>query len=131
LQRTGYRSFWDVAFSIVEQISRRLRRLFQVLSEAGDGGRLLPTSAKDLGKQLAWAVTLIRGRYIVEFPRPVTTVGRPHSPEITISRRDAFIRAAGAEFPTNDPAILNDPTTVPPDLSRSPELGNRKILTPH
>src|SRR5258705_2696251 len=38
LQRTGYRSFWDVAFSIVEQISRRLRRLFQVLSESGDGG---------------------------------------------------------------------------------------------
>src|SRR5260370_28111538 len=39
LQRTGYRSFRDVAFSIVEQISRRLRRLFQVLSEAGDEGQ--------------------------------------------------------------------------------------------
>jgi hypothetical protein len=39
------------------------------------GGILLPTPAQDLGKQLAWAVTLIRGRYIVEFPRPVTTVG--------------------------------------------------------
>jgi hypothetical protein len=39
LQRTGYRSFWDVAFSIVEQISRRLRPLFQVLSESGDGAQ--------------------------------------------------------------------------------------------
>jgi len=95
------------------------------------GGMLLATSAKDLGKQLAWAVTLVRGRYIVEFPRPVTTVGGRRSLEITISKLDAFIRAAGAEVPTDDPAILNDPTTIRPDLSRTPELGNRKILTPN
>ena len=95
------------------------------------GGIVLTTSANDLGRQLAWAVTLIRGRYIVEFPRPVTTVGGPHILEITISSRDAFIRPAGAAFPTDDPAILNDPTTVPPDLSRTPELGNRKVLTPN
>jgi hypothetical protein len=95
------------------------------------GGMLLPTPAKDLGKQLAWAVTLIRGRYIVEFPRPVTTVGGHYSMDITISRRQALIRPTGAGVPTDDPAILNDPTTVPPDLSRTPQLGNRKILTPH
>jgi hypothetical protein len=95
------------------------------------GGILLPTSAKDLGKQLAWAVTLIRARYIVEFPHPVTLVGGRYSLDITISRREAFIRPAGAEFPIDDPATLNDPTTVPPDLSRTPELGNRKILSPH
>ena len=94
------------------------------------GGILLPTSAKDLGKQLAWAVTLIRGRYIVEFPRPVTTVGAHHSMDITISRSHAFIRPTGAGVPTVDPAILNDPTTVPSDLSRTPQLGNRKILRP-
>ena len=93
---------------------------------------LLPTSANDLGKQLAWAVKLIRGRYIVEFPRPVTTVGGHHSLDITIStRRDAFIRPAGSEFPTDDPSILNDPTTVPPDPSRTPQFGDRKVLTPH
>ena len=95
------------------------------------GGILLPASAKDLGKQLAWAVTLIRARYIVEFPRPVTTVGGHYSMDITISRRQAVILPTGAGVPTDDPAILNDPTTVPPDLSRTPQLGNRKILTPH
>jgi hypothetical protein len=96
------------------------------------GGILLPTSAKDLGKQLAWAVTLIRARYIVEFPRPVTTVGGHYSLDITISTKpEAFIRPTGSEFPGDDPAILNDPTTVPSDLSRTPELGNRKILTPY
>jgi hypothetical protein len=95
------------------------------------GGMLLPTPARDLKKQLAWAVTLIRGRYIVEFPRPVTAVGGHYSMDITISRHRAFIRPTGAGVPTDDPAILSDPTTVPPDLSRQPELGKRKVLTPH
>jgi len=96
------------------------------------GGMLLPTSANDLGKQLAWAVKLVRGRYIVEFPRPVTTVGGNHSLEVTISaRRDAFIRPAGSKFPTDDPSILNDPTTIPSDVSRTPQFGDRKVLTPH
>jgi hypothetical protein len=95
------------------------------------GGILLPTAAKDLARQLAWAVTLIRGRYIVEFPRPVTTVGGYHGLAVTIAGRQAFIRPTGAQVPTDDPAILNDPTTVPSDPSRTPQLGNRKILRPH
>ena len=92
---------------------------------------MLPTPANDLGKQLAWAVTLIRGRYIVEFPRPVTTVGGHLILDVTISGSHAFIRPAGAEVPTDDPAILSDPTTIPSDLSRTPQLGDRKILRPH
>ena len=96
------------------------------------GGILLPTSAKDLGKQLAWAVTLIRARYVVEFPPPVSTVPGRYSLDITVSERPkAFIRPTGMEYPTDDPAILNDPTTVPSDSSRTPELGNRKILSPY
>ena len=96
------------------------------------GGILLPTPAKDLGKQLAWAVTLIRSRYIVEFPRPVTTVGGNYSLHITISKNsEAMVRPTGSQVPIDDPAILNDPTTVPSDLSRTPELGRRKILTPY
>lgn len=96
------------------------------------GGILLPTSAKDLAKQLAWAVKLIRARYIVEFPPPVTTVSGHYSLDITISTRpEAFIRPTGLAFPGDDPAILNDPATVPSDLSRTPEIGNRKILTPY
>ena len=63
---------------------------------------------------------------------PVSTVGGHYSLDITISTRpEAFIRPTGTEFPGDDPAILNDPTTVPSDLSRTPELGNRKILTPY
>ena len=55
-----------------------------------------------------------------------TTVKRSRS-----RKAEAFIRPVGAEVPTDDAAILNDPTTVPVDLSRTPELGNRKTLTSH
>jgi hypothetical protein len=96
------------------------------------GGIVLPTPARDLGKQLAWALTLIRARYIVEFPRPMTTVSGRYSLDVTVSTKpEAFIRPTGIQVPIDDPAILNDPTTVPSDLSRTPELGNRKILSPY
>jgi hypothetical protein len=95
------------------------------------GGILLATSANDLGKQLASAVTLIRGRYIVEFPRPVSTVGGPHDLKITILKRWAYIRPTGVGVPPVDPTVLEDPTTIPSNPSLAPELGKRKILIPH
>jgi hypothetical protein len=96
------------------------------------GGILLPTSEQDFRKQLAWAVTLIRGRYIVEFPPPVNTISGNYRLDVTISQSPrAFIRPTGSQLPIDDPAVLKDPTTVPSDPSRSPELGNRKILSPY
>ena len=60
------------------------------------GGILLPTPEQDLGKQLAWAVTLIRGRYILEFPPPVSTTGGNYRLDITILKRPkAIIRPDG------------------------------------
>ena len=96
------------------------------------GGMLLPTSVEDFRKQLAWAVTLIRGRYIVEFPPPVNATSGSYRLDITISKsRRAFIRPSGSQVPIDDPAVLKDPTTVPSDPSRTPELGSRKILSPY
>ena len=94
------------------------------------GGMVLETPAKDLGKQLAWAVKLIRGRYIVEFPRPMTSEGGMHNLDITIAKSDAFIRPAGASFPTPDPAVLKDPTTIQSDPENAPKLGSRRVLQP-
>ncbi len=96
------------------------------------GGMLLPTSVEDFRKQLTWAVTLIRGRYIVEFPPPVNATSGSYRLDITISKsRRAFIRPSGSQVPIDDPAVLKDPTTVPSDPSRTPELGSRKILSPY
>ena len=95
------------------------------------GGILLPASPQNLAKQLQWFMTMVRGRYIVEFPHPVTTKPVHLTMEITIAKSHDFIRPAGAAVSVDDPKILNDPTTVLPDPSYAPQVGNRKVMTPH
>lgn len=95
------------------------------------GGMVLTTSLQNLGTQLKYFTSLLRGRYIVEFPRPSSATGGVHDMEVTVvDRPDAFIRAAGVTVPVDDPAILNDPTTVPMDRKNLPELGKGKPLAP-
>jgi len=104
--------------------------IFNSLCELS-GGLVMIASAKALTTQLDQFTALLRGRYIVEFPHPVDAAGGYHSMEITIERADAFIRPSGIAIPVDDPAILNDPTTVRSDPSHAPALGKRKVLAPH
>ena len=66
----------------------------------------------------------------MEFPHAIATKAAYHSMDITVDKSDALIRASGIQVPLDDPAILNDPTTVHSDPSHAPQLGNHKIL-PH
>ena len=95
------------------------------------GGILLTASPHNLAKQLQWFMTMVRGRYIVEFPHPVSTTPSRLLMDITIAKSLAFIRPAGAAVALDDPKILNDPMTVLPDASHAPQVGNRKVMTPH
>jgi hypothetical protein len=95
------------------------------------GGILLTASPQNLAKQLQWFMTMVRGRYIVEFPHPVSTEPSRFLMEMTIAKSHDFIRPAGAAVTLDDPKILNDPMTVRPDASYSPQVGNRKVMTPH
>jgi hypothetical protein len=95
------------------------------------GGMVLTATQKDLAEQLKRFTTLVRGRYIVEFPRPGSSIGGTHNMDITIEKSQAFIRSAGISVPVEDPAILKDPTTVLPDPSSAPAVGKRKVLAPH
>jgi hypothetical protein len=95
------------------------------------GGLVLTSDEQDLAKQLAWFVTLVRARYIVEFPQPRDTTVGQHDMQIIIEKTSAFIRSTGIGLPLDDPAILNDPTTIPSDPANAPVPGKRKILTPH
>jgi hypothetical protein len=104
--------------------------LFNSLCEL-TGGLVLTSTEKDVAAQLTWFMTLVRGRYIVEFPHPVDTAGGEHGMDITMGKSDAFIRPAGISVPVDDPAVLNDPTTVPSDPSHVPQMGKRKALAPH
>ena len=90
------------------------------------GGMVLTATQKELPERLKWFTTLLRDRYIVEFPHPVDTVGGKHNMEITINRMEPFIRPAGISVPKDNPDILTDPMTIPSDPSRAPQLGKRK-----
>jgi hypothetical protein len=93
------------------------------------GGMLLTASRRTVARVLKRFTTLLRERYIVEFPRPFKSEGGEHSLVVTIDKSDAFIRSAGITVPIADPAVLADPMTVPSDPSRTPEYGKRRILT--
>lgn len=100
---------------------------FNALCELS-GGMVLTATQKEVAERLKWFTTLLRERYIVEFPHPVSTEGGEHDMNITVDKLDAFIRPAGIAVPADDPAILKDPTTIPSDPSRVPQLGKRKMV---
>ncbi len=94
------------------------------------GGLLLTATPKTVPMELERFTTIVRGRYIVEFPRPLNGTKGAHDLLVTVNKTDAFIRPAGISVPVVDPAVLADPTTVPSDPSSTPELGKRRVLTP-
>ena len=74
-------------------------------------------------------VQMVRQRYIVEFPRPSNSTAGKHDMQVKVGKDDYLIRTAGVSVPIPDAALLNDPTTVPSDPSRTPEQGPRKPVT--
>ena len=91
---------------------------------------MLTASEKDLAGDLRRFSTLLRGRYIVEFPHPVNTVGGDLQMDITVDKTEAFIRPTGIAIPVDDPDVLRDPATIQADPSHAPQLGKRKVLGP-
>jgi hypothetical protein len=93
------------------------------------GGMVLLSTTKSLEFMLHRFVTLVRERYIVEFPRPANATSGKHVKEVRIANSKDFIRPAGISVPIPDAAVLNDPTTVPSDPSRTPVVGTRKPMS--
>jgi hypothetical protein len=100
---------------------------FLSVCELSGGMRLLSTP-KSLVFTLERFVTLVRERYIVEFPRPANSTVGLHSQEMRIAKSKDFIRPSGVSYPIPDPSVLADPTTVPSDPSRTPVVGTRKPM---
>jgi hypothetical protein len=93
------------------------------------GGVVLLSPPNMLDFTLHRFVTLLRERYIVEFPRPANATAGEHVKEVRISGEDFFVRPAGISIPVPDPALLADPSTVPSDPSLTPQVGKRKPMT--
>ena len=70
----------------------------QVQSEMS-GGMLLGASVHSLPKVLAKVITLVRGRYIVEFQRPLELSPGPHMITVSAGSPRNFIRPAGITVP--------------------------------
>jgi hypothetical protein len=95
------------------------------------GGMLLTTDRKTLPKSLQAFTAILRGRYIVEFPRPRSNVPGYHGMEISVDRTIAFIRTSGAQIPLDDPTIVNDPSTIQSDPTHAPTLGSHRPPPPN
>jgi hypothetical protein len=95
------------------------------------GGMVITTEQRSVAEQLEQFMELLRGRYIVEFPHPVDTKGGYHDMNITIDKSEVYVLPTGIGIPTDDPAVLQDPKTVPLDPSGAPQLGKRKVISPN
>ena len=104
-----------------------MENLFDLVCEL-TGGLVMRPKKQELPQALSRFVELVRGRYILEFPRPANAAAGSHDLEVTLDKTKAFIRSSGISFPLPDPAVLSDPTTVPSDTSRTPQLGKRHAL---
>jgi hypothetical protein len=91
------------------------------------GGVVTTTSdTRSLGLTLREFVTMLRERYIVEFPRPSNSTAGTHDMEVKVARANYFIRPSGISVPLADPALAADPTTIQTGPSQTPEQGTRK-----
>jgi VWFA-related protein len=106
--------------------SGRLTAPFNAVCESS-GGIVLLASGPDLAKELAWAITLVRSRYILEFPRPMSTADGLHNIQVTIAEGEMFIRPAGASFPSLNPNAFKEPGSIVSDPALRPQLGKHKL----
>lgn len=101
---------------------------FQALCES-TGGIVLPASPLTVGKELGQWVTLLRGRYILEFPRPQQMGSGMHSIVVSIrGEPGAFVTEAGVQVKIPDAAQMADPHRVHSDAGAEIPVGNRKPL---
>ncbi len=103
---------------------------FRSLSES-TGGIVMQGGRRDLQKRLQQWIELLRGRYVVEFPRPRAISSGQHDIVVSIKKDEyAFTSVAGVSVSLPDPKITEDPNYVPSDEGSDIPVGKRRPL-PH
>jgi hypothetical protein len=103
---------------------------FDMICELTGGVELFATK-RTLDQTLQELVTMVRHRYILEFPRSNDFKPGHHSIAVSILKSKAYIRTTGVTFRVADPKVLADPTTVhPAGEVEAPKLGTRRVLPP-
>jgi hypothetical protein len=85
--------------------------LFDLLC-GGNGGFVQDIAQKEMAKTLQEMVTMLRSRYILEYPRPDAGEPGRHTFNITVAGTPDRVWAPGVSYPSADPALLADPSTV-------------------
>jgi len=96
-------------FGLTDFLSEKTSTFIKVCDTTG--GMITMAHAYDLAKSLASFTTVLRGRYIVEFP-PSASAAAYHGFDITIEKRFAFIRSSGTLVSDGHPDTVSyDPAT--------------------
>jgi hypothetical protein len=97
---------------------------------ATTGGMVFDNHHIQIQTQLHLFITMLRSRYIVEFPRPDNSAPGSHLIAITVpSHSNYLVRYTGASIPLPNPDVLKDPNTVPSAPSPA-TFGNRRPTQP-
>jgi len=102
--------------------------LFALLCQL-TGGLVLTARSSDLAGEMQRFVEMVRGRYIVEFPRTDEATAGEHSITVTVGNRQAFVRASGKSVPLPDPEERVNALTQVKDPEKTPKYGTRKVVT--
>jgi hypothetical protein len=94
------------------------------------GGLILTIPRESLESSLERTIAMLRGRYILEFPRPDQATPGVHGIEVQVPILSAYVTSAGVTVPLADAKILADPLTVPSAPSPA-TLGTRHPINPH
>jgi hypothetical protein len=91
------------------------------------GGLVLPVGkgTNAMTGQIRRVISMLRDRYILEFPRPVNGGPGLYSINVTINDPMAFIRPAGVAFPPRDRNPKLPDGTLPQDASKMPVVGSK------
>jgi hypothetical protein len=93
------------------------------------GGIVMSEEKVWMAQTLKRFTTMLRERYIVEFPQPAKSSAGEYDMAVKIDKsNNLFIRASGISVPIQDPAVMADPTTVPGDPAKAPEIGKRRVI---
>lgn len=80
--------------------------------------------------QIQRLMTMLRNRYILEFPRPANGGPGLYSINVTISDPKAIVRPAGVAFPPRDRDAAPPEGTLPSDESKMPVVGTPLLSLP-
>jgi hypothetical protein len=93
-----------------------------------NGGAILTTRPEDLNKDMQRFMEMVRGRYIIDFPRASNATGGLHSLDVKIAHVRAVIRFAAGPYRVAAKQERQDPSMVPGSGVPKPEQGGRRKL---